>query len=211
MCKTVFVLLVLFTALSPCKAQTFAEWFAQKKTQKKYLALQIAKLQLYLSYLKKGYQIANTGLTTIGKIKDGDFKLHDLFFSDLLRVKPLISDYSKSKKAFTDIEIIRDMSAEIKRSLVDNSFYNNAEKKLIQGQLDAMLLNLLEDAYALSEVLTSGSLKMNDQERLNRIDGIALTIASKKDWITRISKDYYLLYQQRRKNLGETNMLLELY
>lgn len=44
------------------EAQTFDEWFRQKKTQKKYLVQQIAALKVYLGYLKEGYEIAQKGM-----------------------------------------------------------------------------------------------------------------------------------------------------
>ena len=49
-------------------AQTWAEWFRQKATQKKYLLQQIAALHVYSGYLSKGYSIAKDGLNTIKSI-----------------------------------------------------------------------------------------------------------------------------------------------
>ena len=47
------------------RAQTFAEWFQQKSTQKKYLLQQIAALQVYAAYYKAGNNIAHNGLGSI--------------------------------------------------------------------------------------------------------------------------------------------------
>jgi len=47
--KKIFLfLLLVVSAGSNLQAQTFAEWFQQKKTQKKYLLQQIAALQVYI-------------------------------------------------------------------------------------------------------------------------------------------------------------------
>src|SRR5882762_9234160 len=75
--------------------QTFAEWFQQKKTQKKYLVQQIAALHVYLDYLKKGYTIVHNGLNTIGNIKNGNFNLDRDFFSSLKNVNPSIKNIAK--------------------------------------------------------------------------------------------------------------------
>src|SRR3546814_4811730 len=76
-----FILLCWLIAMLPCsdlfaQATKWKEWFRQKKTQKEYLVMQIAALQAYIQVAKRGYEIAKTGLTTIGNIKDGDFNLH---------------------------------------------------------------------------------------------------------------------------------------
>ena len=47
------ILLFLFVSML-LSAQTTAEWFNQKATQKKYLIQQIAALQVYIGYLQKG-------------------------------------------------------------------------------------------------------------------------------------------------------------
>src|ERR1019366_7395881 len=87
--------LILLTAIgllgiSGLEAQTFAEWFRQKKTQIRYLEQQIAALKVYTGYLEKGYHIAQSGLTTIGEIKNGEFSLHQTFFSSLSQMNPAI-------------------------------------------------------------------------------------------------------------------------
>ncbi|MCH5688762.1 conjugal transfer protein TraI [Niabella sp. W65] len=51
--KILLFLLLVVSAGSNLQAQTFAEWFQQKKTQKKYLLQQIAALQVYIGYAKK--------------------------------------------------------------------------------------------------------------------------------------------------------------
>src|SRR6202035_4749485 len=56
---------------------------------------QIAKLEIYIVDLEKGYRIAREGLTFIGEIKKGEFNLHSLFFSSLQSVNPSVAKYSK--------------------------------------------------------------------------------------------------------------------
>src|SRR5688572_15796366 len=94
--KKITVILI-FLCLGEIQAQTpkLKEWIKQKKTQKEYLMSQIALFQLYLGYLKKGYDIANKGLNTIENIKNGDFNLHRDFFSSLKNVNPSIANSAK--------------------------------------------------------------------------------------------------------------------
>ncbi len=68
---------------------------SQNKTQKEYLIEQIAQLKIYLELTEKGYKIAKEGLTTIGQIKRGEFKLHKNRFDSLLIVNPKIGSSSR--------------------------------------------------------------------------------------------------------------------
>ncbi len=85
--KFIMILITGMILSTAAPAQTWDEWFKQKKTQKKYLAKQIVLLRLYLGYLKKGYEIADKGLTTIHNIKNGDFNPKNPSRVDRLRVK----------------------------------------------------------------------------------------------------------------------------
>src|SRR5882724_1827823 len=73
-------------------AQTWDEWFRQKKTKIKYLGQQIAALQVYIGYAEKGYKIVSTGLHAIQDIKNGEFSLHQSYFSSLKNVNPKIKN-----------------------------------------------------------------------------------------------------------------------
>src|SRR5258705_8026730 len=92
------------------QAQTWAEWFSQKSTQKKYLIQQIAMLQVYIGYLQKGHNIAKNGLITIGNIKNGHFTLDKDFFASLRNVNPKVKQYVKVADIITLNEKIVQLS-----------------------------------------------------------------------------------------------------
>lgn len=72
--------LVLLSLWSPgLQAQNIEEITQQKATQRKYLLEQIAAYRLYAGYLKKGYEIAQQGLSLVHTIQDkkqGDDEHH---------------------------------------------------------------------------------------------------------------------------------------
>src|SRR5690349_4960560 len=91
-------LIIIFTLVlwgNIANAQTFNEWFRQKKTQKKYLLQQIAALKVYLDYLKKGYKIVDKGLTIVGDIKQGKFDLDIEYLESLANVNSAVSGSAK--------------------------------------------------------------------------------------------------------------------
>jgi len=75
------------------RAQTFDEWFRQKKTQLNYLAKQIAALEAYHQVTEKGYQIVQAGTGLITDTRKADYELHNGYFSSLLSVNPVIPEY----------------------------------------------------------------------------------------------------------------------
>jgi hypothetical protein len=192
------------------QAQTFDEWFHQSSTQKKYLLEQIAKLQVYLEYVKKGYNIVNKGLTVIGEIKNGDLNMHRLFFDDLEIVKSSVINYSKTKQTLSAIYFIKNKAEETKEFISTSRSFSQSESKLINQQLDNMLIQLLGDATLLNEVLTNNAFQMNDNERLERIDGIFESVSRKREWINGTVYYCKLLAAQRSKILHDLNFIREL-
>jgi hypothetical protein len=81
--KRIFIIGLLSGIFGVSKAQFLGGIFNQNATQIEYMIQQIALLQTYIGYVEKGYDIVNKGLTLIGDIKNGDFKLHNEFFNGL--------------------------------------------------------------------------------------------------------------------------------
>ncbi|MCA6438992.1 MAG: hypothetical protein IM581_03630, partial [Chitinophagaceae bacterium] len=93
--KIMILVTVGLFAFHSSNAQTTDEWLNQKSTQKKYLLQQIAALQVYIGYAKKGYTVVTSGINTIRNIKNGDLNLHRDFFNRLKNVNPAIRRYAK--------------------------------------------------------------------------------------------------------------------
>lgn len=161
---TLFML--LFSNLS--RAQIFKEWFRQNATQKDYLTGQIAQLKIYLELTEKGYKIAQEGLTTIGDIKRGEFKLHKNRFDSLLIVNPKIGSSSRLKQ-ITDLhgrvnQTCEKLPAQLEPSFnADQMAYINKVLKLVYDDCQSVLSNLFL-------VIRNGNLSMSDDERILRIE-----------------------------------------
>jgi hypothetical protein len=168
------VLLQTANCLLPteCSAQTWNEWFKQKKTQRKYLVEQIAALKVYLGYVKEGYQIVQRGLYTIDNIQNGNFNLHRDFFSSLKNVNPAIAKSVKMADIMMfQIGILRDVNQIRKQATSENKFTPQEIHYL--SKVCSNLLFLSDANIAeLTSLITSGNLEMKDDERLLRINKI---------------------------------------
>ena len=150
------------------QAQTFAEWFDQKNTQKKYLLQQIAAFQVYSAYLKKGYSIANNGLGSISGSLKSENSSHSNYYKGLNIVNPVV----KNNKQVGDIlqwqkDILTLMSA-----LEKTANITDEEKKYIIQVKAVLFKDCDEQITGLQNIITDGKLQMNDAERLSRIGKI---------------------------------------
>lgn len=187
-------------AFHSSNAQTFDEWFNQKSTQRKYLLQQIAALQVYLGYAKKGYNIVTSGVNTIRNIKNGDFKLHRDFFIRLKNVNPAIRQYAKVAAIIAyQVKIIKQTKVTLQQ-IWETRQFTEAELDYCKQVFDTLLDECIKTVDELILVTTSGELEMKDDERLKRIDGLYADIQDKYSFVCSFSEDMGLLAVQR---LGE--------
>jgi hypothetical protein len=151
--------------VSTANAQTFSEWFSQKKTQKKYLLQQIAALQIYAGYLRQGYSIANHGLGSITGSLKREFDLHSSYYNKLKTVNSAVKDNRQVKEILTWQQ---DILTEIAK-LNQLSMLSNGQQAYISKVKAALLIDCDQRINELQNVVTSGKMEMSDDERLRRI------------------------------------------
>jgi hypothetical protein len=167
--------LIIFAAIGNSNGQTFAEFFNQKKTQKKYLLEQIAALEMYTKYLTKGYEIASSGLQTIKDLSNGEFSLHNAFISGLKKVSPVIKN---------NIKVAEIIEMQIRIGKAFNAIKSNPHLSLsnqlyIREVRENLWEESLKDLEELLLVITSGKIEMTDDERMKRLDKIYLSMQDK--------------------------------
>lgn len=191
--KTVVLLLLISCAGAiPCKAQLAAEWLSQKKTQKKYLLAQIGALQTYIGWLKQGYKIVNGGLSTIGKIKNGDLDLHTTFLSALKRVSPGLRKNQKVLDLATAQLSLYRYCKNVRHELRALNALPDGQIAAADRLYDRFISELADDALAFAEIITDGRLEMNDSERLRRIEQLYANLLSKRSFIQKVSAELLL-------------------
>jgi len=166
--KQMLTLFALLLTVHPTYCQRLKEWIQQDKTQKEYLTEQIAQLKIYLELTEKGYHIAKEGLTVIGEIKRGEFKLHKNRFDSLLVVNPAIGSSSRLRQ-ITDLhgrvnQTCETLPNQLSGALnADQMAYIKKVLKLVYDDCQSVLSTLFL-------VIRDGNLAMTDDERINRIE-----------------------------------------
>lgn len=171
--KLLIFFCLLFAILPPAvKAQTFAEWFKQKKTQKQYLVQQIAALQVYKGAIKKGYEIVDDGLKVVSDLKDGEFSLHKDYFDQLSRASPFVKQYPKIATVQKHYRIVYELYEQSLRMATSSDAFSSNEYASIRSTWAKVLDDchlLIED---LENICQDGTLEMSDARRTEHIDRI---------------------------------------
>lgn len=211
----VLLTVLLLIAASCVIAQTvngtpnFNEIFKQKKTQKRYLRQQIALLQTYYEFLKKGYEISQKGLNLIGQIKNGDFEQHQNYFASLTVVKPAI-------KNSAEVSVTLDHFVKIERTLDHilsgpyQEEFNSAEWGDVILMCDQIRNQVAMRREDLSLVIADDELQMKDDERLARIDNLRKRAESIHTASVEFSNTIESLWRVRAKERREIKLVRDL-
>ena len=188
---------VLIFLTSGLHAQTWSEWFSQKKTQEKYLLEQVAALKLYAGYLKKGYEIGSAGLNFIKSASKGEFDLHDAFFNSLKMVSPAVRQNPKIWEIVKMQVLIVKIFASLNR-IDELGEQNQVYANLVQSNLST---ECLVDIEELLLIITSGKIEMSDDERMSRIEKLYLSMETRKIFALRFFDAAQSLANERSNEL----------
>ena len=179
--KNLIIIIFCLMNIAVSQAQTFSEWFRQKKTQEKYLIQQIVALKFYAGYVKKGYETFDKGSKTISKIKEGDFNMHDVFFNDKIKLNPNLSKVVENLRIEQLNTAIRITGKQSKNFIWKTSNFSEKQKAYFNsvigktdGEADELFANY-------KELITANELILDDEKRLKRL--------------TDLKKEYLSLYQ----------------
>jgi hypothetical protein len=199
--------MLLSFSFQPASAQTFAEWWSQKKTQIKYLNQQIAALIVYGQYVKQGYQVSQNGLGSIRGWAKGEFDLHTSRYSSLRQVNPAIKDDGRAVAVVHDLEAISLQLSALNGvaglKLDDREYLSSVRLKVLsEGDAQASELEL---------VMTSGEAEMTDDERLIRLAHIDERVKGLLSFTTGFCSGLKVLVLQREQAERDLRNLRRLY
>ena len=202
-----FVSFALLVVCSQVRAQS---------TEVQQLLLNVEKLSQLkniLEDMKKGYEVVSKGYNAVKNISQGNFSLHEVFLDGLMLVSPEVKKYRRVA------DIIRDQKnlvAEYKSAF--KSFQSSGGLNLseldylgrVYKQLFDQSLNGLDE---LVTVITAGTLRMSDEQRLRAIDRIFADTQDKLMFLRNFNQQAMLLSQQRirqQADLGDARSLYDL-
>jgi len=207
-CSCVFALVLLFTATATiARAQTFAEWFEQGKTQIKYLGLQIAALNSAEQALKQGYAICKSGLSSITSFTGTEYGLHQDYYASLKAVSPAV-------KGDPDVSAIGVYQQEILaafQALPSLQLLTVSESAYVASVKQGLLTGCDRDLSELALVVTPGQLSLTDDERIKRLHQVCLSMRDRDVFARDFCAKIALLVAQRQQDNERLQTLSRLY
>lgn len=202
----------LFTAISTgmtanVKAQTFAEWFKQKKTQKKYLLQQIEALAVYADYLKKGYHLASNGLGSISGSLKTENSQHGLYYSRLRSASPVVRNNTMIGDILAWQKDILRLLGEIDQA----GGITPDEKNYLHSVRMAVLQDCDNQINTLQNVIDDGQLEMSDAERIALIGKVYAGMLNNYRFTTGFTAQVKLYAGQRRQEQNQAALTKRLY
>lgn len=206
--KRILLVLLLLGGMmaKPQKASAQAQEIAQ-------LVLNIQKLnqlKSILEDLKKGYEIVFKGYTTVKNLAEGNFKLHDLFLAELLKVSPTVRNYYKVAE-ITDMQLrlVKEYKAAFQRFRSGQRFTTD-ELDYIARVYAKLLGQSLRNLDELLMTVTDKKLRASDDERLKAIDQVHVQMEEKLAFLRDFNRNVSVLASQRAKAAHEAEVLLQI-
>lgn len=177
------------------------------------LLLNVEKLSQFkriLSDMKDGYKILEGGYNTVKDISKGNFNIHKQFLDGLLEVSPAVKKYRKVPLIIEyQVKLVKEYKtafSQFKQAGVFKPEELNTLSKTYSNLIDQSLKNLDE----LSMIITAGSLRMSDDERISAIDRICKEMEDKILFLRHFNKETSLTVILRQKEKVEIENLKNL-
>ncbi|MBA4198935.1 MAG: hypothetical protein C0459_15430 [Chitinophaga sp.] len=171
----------------------------------------LAQFKKILKNMKNGYQIIFKGYTAVKDISQGNFNLHKTFLDGLMQVSPAVKKYKRIADIISyQLRIAKEYKLAFNRFKEEKQFTIDEIDYL--GKVYGNLFNeSLKSLDELSMVITSGKLRMSDDERLQAIDKIYLAVEEQYSFLKEFTNNSNLLSLQRKAERAEIEMSRRLY
>lgn len=206
--KTIILLLVLVVCTTvnyKAKAQSF-------EVQQLILDCEkLVQLKDIYSDLVKSYDILSQGYNAVRDISKGNFDLHDIFLGGLMKVSPVVQQYSKVADIIDyEIMIISEYSTAFERFKADKNFSPD-EILYIGGVYDNLVDESLKGIGDLTNVITDGLLRASDDERLVQIDKLYDEMKDRLTFLRHFNNNTSVLSLQRARSKNDLNTVSGIY
>jgi len=204
---TLLFFLLATGALLPARAVAQAEEIQQ-------LLLNVEKLNQLRSILtdmQQGYEILHKGYNAVRSVTQGSFSLHETFLDGLLAVNPHLHHYRRAADILADQQrLVREYQSAYQR-FRQHGHFSEAELEYLGAVYAGLLAQSLRHLEELALVLTAGTLRMSDDERLEAIDRIHAGTADKLAFLRHFNRQAQLLALQRAREQADINAIRQLY
>lgn len=189
----------------------FNQSMSGQAKQRNELILQIAALQVYIEYAKKGYSAVSKGLNFIGDARKGEVNLHGDYFTSLLKINPKVRNYYKTVEIISMQFKIMKLCRKTLSDLKTVDLFHGNELDYIERSFEKLLQNCSQTLEQLLVITTDAELELKDDQRLERIDLLYKTMLEDYNFCLSFSRDARLLSLSKSADKKDSKNVDELY
>ncbi|MEZ4945105.1 MAG: TerB family tellurite resistance protein [Cyclobacteriaceae bacterium] len=169
------------------------------------------QLRQILDNMYWGYKVLDKGYTTIKKISEGNYTLHQLFFDGLMAVNPAVRNY-KRIPFIIDYQklLLKEYQRAYNRFRQDPGF-KPEELEYLANVYKFLFKASLQNIDELIMVITATKLRMTDDERMQAIDRIFFDMENKVVFLRTFNNSTQLLAIQRARSRNDVKTMQQLY
>lgn len=161
--------------------------------------------------LVKSYDILSEGYNAVRDISKGNFDLHDIFLDGLMKVSPVVQQYSKVADIIDyELKIISEYSTAFERFKADNNFSPD-EILYLGGVYDNLVDESIKGIGDLTNLITDGLLRASDDERLVQIDKLYDEMKDRLIFLRHFNNNTSVLSLQRARSKNDLNTVSDIY
>jgi hypothetical protein len=166
----------------------------------------LTQFKKILQNMYDGYRILHKGYTAIKDISEGNFDLHKGFLDGLLEVSPAVKNYKRIADIVNyQLRIVKEYKSAFNEFKGDNTF-SPEEIEYIEKVYEGLLKRSLQSIDELVMVITSGTLRMSDDERLQAIDKIYNSIIDQFFFLKDFNSSTAVLSLQRKSEKADIDL-----
>lgn len=196
----------LIIALSLCICFISSNAQSEEAQQLLLNVEKLAQFKKILKNMKDAYTIIFKGYTAVKDLSQGNFTLHKTFLNGLMEVSPVVKKYKRIADIFKyQGRILKEYKGAWQQFRDDKQF-NPTEIDYL-GKVYTNLFNeTLKSLEELAMVITSGKLRMSDDERLQAIDRIYASVVDQYSFLNEFNNNTAILSLQRKSEQAEIKM-----
>jgi hypothetical protein len=171
----------------------------------------LSTLKATLTDMKQGYQLIKNGYDDVRSLSEGSFNLHKAFLNGLLAVSPAVKGYVRI------VDIVDLQAALVTKyqqawgAFQKDGHFTPAELVLIGEVYSGLFSRSVKALGDLANVLTAGTMRASDAERIAQIDRIYESVLQESVFLDRFNNTTGLLAQQRTAEGADLGSLQNMY
>ena len=203
--KKIIVILIMCSMSFQLKAQS-------EEVQQLLLNIEkLAQFKKILQNMYDGYKLLSKGYTAVKNISEGNFSLHKTFLDGLMQVSPGVKKYRRIADIISyQLRIAKEYKLAFNWFKEEKQF--TADEIEYLGKVYSNLFNeSLKSLDELTLIITSGKLRMSDDERLQAIDKIYLAVEDQYSFLKDFTNNTNMLSLQRKSEQAQIEIARRLY